>query len=94
MLSRLHRGELVDRDLEVEASRVRPRGLAVQLAALDEDDLDALPRQVVGEGAAGEAAADDQHVGTRRERCSERREREPAAHGIDVTGRVVVSHRG
>ena len=35
-------GELVDRDLEVEAPGVRAGGLAVQLAALDQRDLDAL----------------------------------------------------
>ena len=40
-----------------------PGGLAVQLAALDEHDLDPLAREVVGERGAGEAAADDEHVG-------------------------------
>ena len=34
--------QLVNRDLEVEASGIRPGRLAVQLAALDEHDLDAL----------------------------------------------------
>ena len=45
----LPRGQLVQRDLEVEAAGVRTGCLAVELAALDEYDLDALACEVVGE---------------------------------------------
>ena len=61
-------GELVDRDLEVEAAGVRARGLAVQLRALEQQHVDPLAREVVGERRAGEPAADDQHVGLGRKR--------------------------
>ena len=70
--------QLVDRDLEVEASGVRPRRLAVQLAALDEHHLDPRAREVVGEGAAGEPAADDEHVGALGEWSGELAMRQPA----------------
>jgi len=65
---RLERGEVVDRDLEMEAPRVRPRRLAVQLAALRHDDVDPLARKVVRERDAGEASADDEDVGLGGER--------------------------
>ena len=40
-------GQLVDRDLQVEAAGVGPRRLAVELAALDQHRLDAALREVV-----------------------------------------------
>ena len=73
--------ELVDRDLEVEAAGIRSGRLAVELAPLDEHDLDALAREVVRERGSGEAATDDEHVGARRRRTDEVAPRQPAARG-------------
>ena len=47
----------------MEAACVRSRRLAIQLAALDEHDLDALTGEVVSERRSSETAADDEHVG-------------------------------
>jgi hypothetical protein len=69
----------VQRDLEVEASGVRPRRLAIELVALDEHALDPRPREVVRKGGPGEAAADDEHVGRLGKRLPQLVRREPAA---------------
>jgi len=51
------------RDLGVQAAGVAPGGLRVEIVALDERDLDAFTRQIIGGRAPGQPAADDQHVG-------------------------------
>ena len=51
------------RDLGVDAAGVAAGGLGIEVVALDQRDLDALAGQVVGRGAAGETAADDEDVG-------------------------------
>ena len=84
-------GELVDRDLEVEAARVRAGRLAVQLPALEEHDLDPLAREVVGERGAGEAAADDEHVGLVGS-APRARARQPAPQARRRCGSVLSRH--
>ena len=65
-------GELVDRDLEVEAPSVRSRGLTVQLGALDEHDLDPLAGEVVGERCPREPTTDDQDIRLGRQQAPRR----------------------
>ena len=57
--------ERLERDLGVDAAGVGARGQRVDLAALDQQHVGAAARQIVGDGGAGEAAADDQDVGPR-----------------------------
>ena len=87
-------GELVDRDLEVEAARIRSRRLAVQLAPLDQHDLDSLLREVVGERRSGEAATDDEHVRARRQRPQQVAPRQPASGGARSGAAVRLSRHG
>ena len=51
------------RDLSVDAAGVAAGGLSIEVVALDQRDLDPFAGQVVGRGAAGEPAADDEDVG-------------------------------
>src|SRR6185369_7486666 len=55
--------ELMDRDLQMHRAGVGARGLAVELAALGEDHLDARSRELVGKRHARDPTAHDQHVG-------------------------------
>ena len=75
----LPRGELVDRDLEVEAACVRPGCLAVELRALEQDDVDTLACEVVGRRRPRDPAADDGDVGLARQRPARRLRRGPRA---------------
>ena len=85
--------ELVNRDLEVEASGIRPGRLAVQLAALDEHDLDSLTGQVVGERGSCEPAAHDEHVRALGERSRKVAPGQPGRRGDEIVGVVAqVSH--
>ena len=49
-------------DLDVQRAGVGTGGLAIERLAFDQQHLDAALGQVMGRGAAEDAAADDQHV--------------------------------
>ena len=51
------------RDLRVQAAGIGARGERVEVAALDQRHADAVVGQVIGGRAAGQAAADHDHVG-------------------------------
>ena len=50
------------RDLRVQAAGIGARGQRVEIVALDQRDRHAVGGQVIGGGAAGQAAADHDHV--------------------------------
>ncbi len=50
-------------DLGVDAAGIAARGLGVEIAALEQRDLDALAGQEIGRRRAGQPAADDQNIG-------------------------------
>ena len=91
----LPRRQLVQGDLEMEAAGVRTGGLPVELAALDEHDVDAVSSEVVRERCPGEPSADDQDVGAVGQRSRELLRGQPAALGFERgRPRMRVSRQG
>ena len=52
-------------NLGMDAAGIAARGLGVEIAALEQSDLDALAGEEIGRRRAGEPAADDQDIGLR-----------------------------